>query len=96
MNTPTETFISQELIAARAYDIWEQAGRPEGQELEHWFQAESELRQSESSDGENQEFRDREIRDTTVASQSSAPFSSGRSGSSARRIRPRVGSMSAA
>jgi len=29
--------------AERAYRIWEQMGRPEGQELEHWLRAEAEL-----------------------------------------------------
>ncbi|MEV4607007.1 DUF2934 domain-containing protein [Neorhizobium sp. LMR1-1-1.1] len=28
-----------EWIAARAYELWEQAGRPEGQDHEHWSQA---------------------------------------------------------
>lgn len=35
---------SAEKIAARAYAIWEESGRPEGCEQEHWYQAESELR----------------------------------------------------
>lgn len=26
-------------IAARAYDLWEQAGRPQGHDNEHWDQA---------------------------------------------------------
>jgi hypothetical protein len=30
-------------IAERAYLIWEQTGRPEGQALEHWLKAEAEL-----------------------------------------------------
>jgi hypothetical protein len=30
-------------IARRAYRIWEDAGRPEGQEVEHWTAAEAEL-----------------------------------------------------
>lgn len=31
------------LIEQRAYQIWEQQGRPEGRQLEHWNQAEQEL-----------------------------------------------------
>lgn len=31
------------LIQQRAYQIWEQQGRPEGRHLEHWSQAEEEL-----------------------------------------------------
>lgn len=34
---------SREAINARAQAIWEEAGRPEGQSLEHWLQAEKEL-----------------------------------------------------
>lgn len=30
-------------IAKRAYEIWEQGGRPEGRALDHWMQAEREL-----------------------------------------------------
>ena len=31
-------------IAARAYELWQQSGCPHGQDQEHWFQAERELR----------------------------------------------------
>jgi len=34
---------SREAINARAQAIWEAAGRPDGQSLEHWLQAEKEL-----------------------------------------------------
>ncbi len=30
-------------IQERAYQIWEEAGRPEGQEVEHWLRAEAEI-----------------------------------------------------
>lgn len=30
-------------VRARAYDIWEREGRPEGRHAEHWRQAEQEL-----------------------------------------------------
>jgi hypothetical protein len=33
----------RELVRARAYEIWEQAGCPEGRHDEHWAQAEREL-----------------------------------------------------
>ena len=33
-----------DLIAALAYTIWAQEGRPEGREVEHWLQAETQLR----------------------------------------------------
>jgi Protein of unknown function (DUF2934) len=34
---------SSHSTAKRAYRIWEQMGRPEGQALEHWLMAEAEL-----------------------------------------------------
>jgi Protein of unknown function (DUF2934) len=34
----------KEEIAARARDLWDQNGRPEGRDLEFWLQAESEIR----------------------------------------------------
>jgi len=37
--------ITSECIASRAYTLWEQAGRPQGRDLEHWLQAESQLKQ---------------------------------------------------
>jgi hypothetical protein len=33
----------QERISIRAYRIWEEAGRPDGKEAEHWHQAEAEI-----------------------------------------------------
>ena len=42
-NSPPPT-PSHDEIAERAHTIWIQAGRPDGQDLEHWLQAESELR----------------------------------------------------
>jgi hypothetical protein len=40
-NDPNPT---QEQIARRAYEIFEQRGRPEGCDLEHWLEAERQLR----------------------------------------------------
>lgn len=34
---------SETVIAARAYQIWEQQGRPHGRDREHWLQAVTEL-----------------------------------------------------
>lgn len=33
-------------VARRAYEIWEQEGRPEGCELQHWLRAEQEINRS--------------------------------------------------
>jgi hypothetical protein len=42
MNTPSQ-FVPQDEISNRAHQIWIQAGRPEGRDLENWLQAEREL-----------------------------------------------------
>jgi hypothetical protein len=41
---PKHTEITREVIAACAYTIWEQAGRPNGRDLEFWVQAEQQLK----------------------------------------------------
>lgn len=33
----------KQAIAGRAYHIWEREGRPQGQDLDHWLQAEREI-----------------------------------------------------
>jgi hypothetical protein len=38
-------------IALCAYSLWEQEGRPQNQEVEIWFQAETQLRQSQHQHG---------------------------------------------
>ncbi len=37
---------TNEEIAALAHSIWEQQGRPEGCDVEHWLTAEAQLRQT--------------------------------------------------
>jgi hypothetical protein len=37
--------LSSDVIAARAYVIWEQQGRPHGKDRENWLLAESQLKQ---------------------------------------------------
>lgn len=39
-----QVVLTHEMIAKRAYEIWERKGRPVGQDLENWQQAERELR----------------------------------------------------
>jgi len=34
---------SPETISRRAYELWEEAGKPEGTDLQHWLQAEKEM-----------------------------------------------------
>jgi hypothetical protein len=38
----------QELVRERAYELWRQAGVPEGRSAEFWFAAENELEYGES------------------------------------------------
>ena len=41
--------ISREDIAFAAYCLWEQEGRPEGHDQEHWFRAEGLLREAQKN-----------------------------------------------
>jgi hypothetical protein len=38
--------LSQDMIAKRAYQIWETRGRPRGTNVEDWLEAEAELKQA--------------------------------------------------
>ena len=40
--------ITTELIAVRAYTLWEQQGRPQGNDLQNWLVAEKQLKQEQS------------------------------------------------
>lgn len=40
------TIHKESLIARRAYEIWEEAGRPHGLDREHWHQAAAEIEQN--------------------------------------------------
>lgn len=42
--TTASSTISAEAISNRAYELWENEGRPEGSDQRHWLQAEQELR----------------------------------------------------
>ena len=39
-------------IAKRAYRIWEDAGRPDGEDMDHWSAAEAEIGPPETSQGD--------------------------------------------
>ncbi len=41
--------LPSEKVAERAYRIWQASGRPNGRDLDHWFQAELELRSGDAS-----------------------------------------------
>jgi hypothetical protein len=44
MSTSQKSSPSQEAISTRARKIWETAGGPDGEDLDHWLRAEKELR----------------------------------------------------
>jgi hypothetical protein len=52
-STSSSSGASAESISRRAYELWEQEGRPDGNDLRHWLQAEQELsgRQTTSNPG---------------------------------------------
>ena len=39
--------MTSETISARAYDLWEKEGRPDGRDWAHWFEAERMLTQQQ-------------------------------------------------
>jgi hypothetical protein len=41
-------FPTEDQIRARAYELWEQAGKPDNRGLEFWHQAEKEMKEMES------------------------------------------------
>ncbi|MDO8542456.1 MAG: DUF2934 domain-containing protein [Opitutaceae bacterium] len=45
----SNTDISADAISRRAYELWEQEGRPDGADLRHWLQAEKELSEGRSN-----------------------------------------------
>ena len=42
---------NEELIRTRAYELWERAGRPEGDGLKHWFKAAEEFQSTKMDEG---------------------------------------------
>ena len=44
--------VTEDLIRAKAYELWEQSGRPAGLELEHWLLAERTLTEQAPDTGE--------------------------------------------
>ncbi len=42
---------TQPQIAKRAYELWEQAGRPHGHDKQHWLQAEAEVQAAIANGG---------------------------------------------
>jgi hypothetical protein len=47
-DSTNSTVVSADSISRRAYELWEQEGRPENSDMRHWLQAERELNVSQS------------------------------------------------
>jgi Protein of unknown function (DUF2934) len=54
MTVSNATPAGEEEISARAYEIWESEGRPEGRDEEHWFRARELVAGSAGNDGPGQ------------------------------------------
>jgi hypothetical protein len=63
--------ISADRISHRAYELWENEGRPEGNDLRHWLQAEQEVAGNGSTSPTST------MQDTTPGGDSSAPRNTG-------------------
>jgi len=72
----------EELIRRRAYAIWEQEGRPEGEHHRHWEQASREMQGQHDGSGDGAE-KDR----SEPAAEAVRTPSRGRNGNSARANR---------
>ena len=44
---------NEDRIRQRAYEIWEQEGRPDGEDLKHWLQAFQEIAANIEADGQS-------------------------------------------
>lgn len=75
----------EELIRRRAYAIWEQEGRPDGQHQRHWEQAAREMQGSETQGPETQ----------GPESQRDGPASGGQANGSRRREKQTAGGAGA-
>jgi Protein of unknown function (DUF2934) len=75
MNSPS--LITHENIARRAHQIWEETGRVDGNETQHWLQAERELRAHHEPTGEAKADRGKTVEPPTSGKHSSqqAPHS---------------------
>jgi hypothetical protein len=86
---------SHEAVSERAREIWIAAGRPEGQDLQHWLQAENQLRsqavKNEIPPRSENQFRGQTGPDapqTSVGNGSSAPASTDAGANTASRRNP--------
>jgi hypothetical protein len=69
---PTREEAIQQLIAGRAYEIWESQGRPNGYDVIHWLQAEQDVMSGLADDVAPTSGQQAGARDTAQASQAAA------------------------
>lgn len=55
---------SEDRIRQRAYEIWEQEGRPHGEDMKHWLQAFQEIAASTETGGQSKKPRSRKAATT--------------------------------
>ena len=48
-------------IAQRAHALWEKRGRPQGQDIEHWLEAERQLTQERTRNGKDLDEAERRL-----------------------------------
>ncbi len=73
----------EELIKRRAYAIWEQEGRPDGQHLRHWEQAAREMQGQGASNQDGGESLETEGTTNAVSSTPAPRETSARNGARA-------------
>jgi hypothetical protein len=72
IDTSTSSSSGADAIARRAYELWENEGRPEGSDLRHWLQAEAELGTTRSNQGDRSDSIDSPSFNESTAPRSSA------------------------
>jgi hypothetical protein len=73
-NSSSSAGASAEAISRRAYELWEQDGRPDGSDLRHWLQAEQELSGHSSGSSAPQPTRYTDTPQNRSASSDSRPL----------------------
>jgi len=82
--SPSRGSLPPEAVAAYAFHIWEQEGRPVGRDREHWLQAEAQLRWALLADELTGTTSQNKVR-RKLWDQSTARFGPGRPASRKRR-----------
>jgi hypothetical protein len=59
--------IRENKVRLRAYQIWEEEGQPEGEELAHWYRADSELERERDQMQEERDSKPSDVEETESA-----------------------------